>query len=313
MSKSKKLSCWVVTEGMAGTENQCVGIAEALNLEPDIKRISLKCPWSFLTPWLELEQSWSFSPALNGPWPDLVLASGRKAIAAARYIKKKSPQTVTVFVQDPRVSSSQFDLVIAPSHDPISGDNVIKTIAAPNRITDARLREATHNFPALSALPGPRIAVLIGGNSKAHTLTPERMREIAAQLKGLSGALMVTTSRRTGAENEAILKQALAGTDAYIWDGHGDNPYFAMLGLADVILVTNDSASMLSEAATTGKPVYMIKLEGGRKRIDQMQRNLIEHGALREFNGALEQWTYSPLRDAQLAAEAIRAYIGKHE
>src|SRR5690606_35837697 len=126
--------------------------------------------------------------------------------------------------------------------------------ASPNRVTAQKLADARARFPQLGALKKPLVAVLVGGDSKAHRLTRPVMEKMAAQLGSLDAGLMVTASRRTGPENESILRAALSGKDAYILNGTGENPYFAMLGYADYIVVTSDSVSMLSEAATTGKP-----------------------------------------------------------
>lgn len=306
-NNTKSPVCWVVTEGMAGTENQCLGVAEALGLAPDIKRIGLKEPWKTLSPYLGFECACSFTPTLEPPWPDLLIASGRKSVAASRYIKRMSGgKTFTVQIQDPRISSRHFDLLAVPEHDPARGENVIVTIASPNRITSSKLAVARGEFSQFSALPSPRIAVLIGGTSKAYTMTPAIMEKLVARLKTLKGGLMITTSRRTGAENERRLRESLKNSGHFIWDGHGPNPYFGMLAWADFILVTADSASMLSEAATTGKPVYMIELEGGTKRLNAMQENLIRHGAVRRFDGHLEEWDYKPLNDARKIADEIR-------
>ena len=303
----KTTSLWIVTEGLAGTDNQALGVAEALGLEAELKHVTLKQPWRALSPYLGLEHARIFTPALQAPWPDIALFGGRKSIAAARYIKHQSPQTLCVFLQDPRIHPSEFDLVIAPAHDDVNGSNVVKTIAAPNRITPALLKQAAEGFPDLNALPAPRIAMMIGGNSKAHRFTEVRARALAEQLKVMDASLMITFSRRTPLACEFIMRDALR--DHFIWDGSGDNPYFAMLALADTLMVTEDSASMLSEAASTGKPTYMIPLAGGGRRIAKMQDTLITHGAVRRFEGVIESWTYTPLRDAALAAEAIRAYM----
>lgn len=301
----KAMNCWVVSEGMAGTQNQCIAVAEALGVACDVKTITLRQPWKMLSPYIGFECAATFSPALNPPWPDLVIASGRKAIAASRYIKRMSGgQSFTVQIQDPRIDPENFDLVAIPHHDPTRGDNVIITDASPNRITDALLGEAASAFPAFTSLPAPRIAVLIGGSSKAYTMSEAVTRRLAAQLKALDGSLMITPSRRTGATNEAILRDTLP--DAFIWDSAGENPYFGMLAAADFILVTADSASMISDACTTGKPVYMIDLEGGHPRIDKLHKHLIDRGVLRVFEGRLDRYTYEPLRDAQkIAADII--------
>ncbi|MCC6598147.1 MAG: mitochondrial fission ELM1 family protein [Alphaproteobacteria bacterium] len=310
-SNIKPPICWIITEGMAGTENQCLGVAEALGLAPDIKRITLREPWKTLSPYLRFESAPSFTPALQPPWPDLLIASGRKSIAASRYIKRMSEgKTFTVQIQDPRISARHFDLLAVPEHDPTRGENVIVTTATPNRITATKLAVAREEFRAFSALPAPRIAVLIGGTSKAYTLTPTIMESLVARLKKLEGGLMITASRRTGAENEQLLRDSLKDSGHFIWDGQGKNPYFGLLAWADFILVTADSASMLSEAATTGKPVYMVDLEGGTKRLNAMQENLIRSGAVRRFSGTLEEWDYEPLNDSRKIALEIQKRMG---
>lgn len=305
---SQKITCWVVTEGIAGTENQCLGVAEGLGIEPEIKRITLHQPWKALSPYLGFECAATFSPALSAPWPDLVIASGRKAIAASRYIKRMSPKTFTVQIQDPRVSPDQFDLVAVPAHDPLArsgrGENVLVTTAAPNRITPAKLDQAKKDWAQFKALKKPRIGVLIGGTSKAYTMSREVTEKLAGQLAALDADLMITASRRTGEENTRILKDALSGH--YFWDGTGNNPYFGILAWADFLLVTADSASMLSEACTTGKPTYLIPMDGGHPRIDKLHENLRQSGGLRDFDGLLTEWDYEPLNDAQKIATEIR-------
>jgi mitochondrial fission protein ELM1 len=307
VNSGKKTICWVITEGIAGTENQCLGVAEALGIEPDVKRIKLRQPWKILSPYIGFESGNSFLPKLEGPWPDIVIAGGRKAIAAARYIKKSSNgKTFTALIQDPRIATDQFDLVAVPAHDPSRGSNVIVTTASPNRVTPERLKKAKEQFASLETLRRPRIAVLVGGSSKAYRMTSGIMKKLAGQLKEIDGGLMITTSRRTGAQNEKILRDALKDSNVYIWDGKGENPYFGFLAWADYILVTADSASMLSESCTTGKPVYMIPLEGGSKRLNKLHENLLQAGVLRIFDGHLESWTYEPLRDAQKVAGEIK-------
>lgn len=308
-------SCWIVTEGMAGTENQCLGVTDALGIMPVVKRVGLTEPWRTLSPWLGFERTSSFSgDDLLPPWPDLLIASGRKSIAVSRYVKKQSKgRTFTVQIQDPRCAPSDFDLVAVPAHDSMRGPNVIVTDAAPNRITQVRLAEAREDFSNLfSALRTPRVAVLVGGNSQAYKMTPAIMSDLAAALHDLSKTmgLMITTSRRTGASNQETLRQALTGTDTYIWDGQGRNPYLGMLAWADYIAVTADSVSMISEAATTGKPVYMIPLLGGSRRFGRFHSSLLARGIIRLFEGRLQSYSYPPLSDAVDIAREIRSRWG---
>jgi hypothetical protein len=103
-----------------------------------------------------------------------------------------------------------------------------------------------------------------------------------------------------------LLEARLKGLNAFIWDGSGENPYFAMLGLADAIVVTADSVNMVSEAAATGKPVHVVPLEGGSKKFARFHRAMEEAGITRPFRGAIEQWTYRPPDDAACAAAVIR-------
>ncbi len=300
-------TCWIITEGIAGTENQCIGVANALGVAPVIKQIQLKQPWKMLSPYLGFERAATFSPALEAPWPELLITSGRKSIAASRFIKKASGgKTFTVNIQDPRINPKYFDLVAVPKHDPTRGANVITTLAAPNKVTDDKLDDAREQFSFFEDIKKPRVAVLIGGNSKAHKLTESIMQTLLLQLKSLDAGLMITASRRTGEGNTRMLQEQLKDTDAYVWDGTGENPYFGMLAWADYILVTSDSTSMLSDAGTTGKPVYMIALEGGGKRINTLHQNLKEAGVIKIFEGKLEQWRYQKLRDAEYIAEAIK-------
>lgn len=122
---------------------------------------------------------------------------------------------------------------------------------------------------------------------------------------------MITASRRTGAENALYLRGALKDRKTYFWDGMGENPYMGFLAWADAIAVTADSVSMLSEACTTGKPVYMIALEGQSRRLSLFHKAIVGRGMVRPFEGKIEQWSYPPLDDAGLVAQAIRTrYLG---
>ena len=314
MSIPQNPTVWVVTEGLKGTENQCLGIAEALGVVPVVKQVKLRQPWKALSPYLGLECALTFKDPLlasGETWPDILIASGRKSIAASRYIKKRSKgKTFTVQVQDPRIDPRQFDMVAVPEHDPTRGPNVVVTVATPNRITSQQLVAAHQEFnPVFSNFSYPCIAVLIGGSTKRHEFTQEEAKALADQLSPLKN-LMVTTSRRTGEENTKLLKSALAKNGNYFWDGVSSNPYMGMLAYADFILVTADSTSMISEAATTGRRVYVLPMKGLTPRQDQLVQNLKTYGAVRDFEGKFEKWTYPPLADAQAVAAQIRQKCG---
>ena len=116
--------------------------------------------------------------------------------------------------------------------------------------------------------------------------------------------------RRAGTENVAEQRRKLTKEGIFFWDGSGPNPYFGLLGLADAIVVTCESASMVSEAATTGKPVYVIDLDGGSRRFQRFHEMLREDGITRPFDGRLEQWNYALLDDTETVAAMVRQRLG---
>ncbi len=309
---------WVLVErGLTGTENQCLGVCDALGVTPVIKRFTLCNPWKTLTPYITAGIRRGYcGDELAAPWPDVLIAGGRKAAGVALWVKRASRgKTFTVCLQDPRARRGSFDLIAAPAHDPAQGPNVIKTVAAPNRVTPERLKAAKEKWePVLAHLPHPRVAVLVGGNSRAYSMDGMITGSLGESLKKLAGqgvGLMVTSSRRTGEGNRAILQAWLKDTGAYVWDGQsgpdgGGNPYEGFLALADAFIVTADSVSMPSEAAATGKPIYRVNLKGGGTRLNAFHANLDAAGITRPFRGQIEDWGYTPLNDAAIVAAEIR-------
>jgi len=310
MTDTKK-SLWIITEGLTGTENQCLGVAEAMGIVPIVKRITLRQPWKSLSPYLGFECAATFTSPLSPPWPDILISSGRKSIAASRYIKKQSKgKTFTIQIQDPRVNPKHFDLVAVPQHDPTRGVNIEVTIATPNRITPQKLVDAKKEFsPLFEKMNSPRIAVLIGGSTKKHIFTKDDANSLIQTLLPFKN-LMITTSRRTGDENTEIIKDSLETPTNYFYNNQSPNPYMGMLAWADIILVTADSTSMISEAATAGKPVYVLPMQGVTKRQLQLIENLKNYGAVRDFKSEIENWSYPPLADSLHIAYLIHQKCG---
>jgi len=311
----------VVTDGKPGMENQCLGLAEALGLTPVVKRVQLRSPWRQLSPYLRLGNRFAAGPngdPIRPPWPDLLIGTGRQSIAPSLTVRKLSHgRTFTVQIQDPQISPRNFDVVVVPRHDRLRGGNVLVTRGALHRVTPKILAEAGERFAAkLAHLPHPRIAVLIGGNNGVYALTPTIMGDVADKLAALArthgAGLMVTPSRRTGADNEAILRARLSGLPAEVWDGTGENPYFAYLSLADAVVVTCDSVSMTSEACSTGKPVYVIDLDGGSPKFRAFHEGLVKDGITRPFTGELDRWTYPTFDDTGDVAAEVRHRLLAH-
>lgn len=307
--------CWVLTNGMAGFETQALGIAEALGLVPQVKRVSPGAPYRWLAP----HGPAAPAPGIAPPWPDLLIASGRQSIPYARMIRRKSRgRTLTVILQDPRVSPRHFDLVWAPAHDRLEGPNVLSTLTSPHRLTRARLdTEAARIAAQVAHLPHPRLAVLLGGSNAVYTFSQDAAHRIGAQLAHLAdhvhAGLMVTPSRRTGEAQTRIIRDHLEGKSAIVWDGTGENPYFGFLGQADAVVVTCDSVNMVGEAAFTGKPVYIIELEGGSAKFRRFLEGMYAQGAARPFVGQLESWEYAPLNATHEIADAIRRCVAARQ
>ena len=308
-------TCWVVSDGKAGMEVQCVGLAEALGFEPEVKRIRVTRPWRWLAPRLIPNPLGAIDPrrdSLEPPWPDLLISSGRQAVAPALAVRKASAgRTFAVHIQNPAVDPARFDVVVAPRHDRLRAPNVIVTTGGLNRVTESRLAAAAVRYgPRFAALPRPLVAVILGGDSKVYRFPREIARRLGERLARLSrreqAGLLVTASRRTDAKVMAIIRRALAGRPAEIWDGNGDNPYFGFLALADAFVVTADSVNMVCEAATTGKPVHVVELKGGSAKFRRFHETLEEAGITRPFEGRLERWSYPALRDTERAAAEVR-------
>jgi mitochondrial fission protein ELM1 len=308
---------WVLHDGKAGMASQALGLAEATGFPFVEKPLGIRPPWRALPPLLwpwPLSAAGGAAAGLAPPWPDLVIACGRNAAMPALAIRRAGgSRTVAAQIQDPGVGHGAFDLLVGPRHDRLRGARVLVTQGAVHRVTPARLAAARRQFPALSALPRPLLAVLIGGSNRAYCLTLSRLAEIAEAVAGMlaatGGSAVVTPSRRTGAAGEALLRRRLAGLPATIWDGSGNNPYFAYLAYADAFLVTADSVSMISEAAATGKPVHILDLPGGDAKFARFHAAMRAAGITRPFRGCLESWSYAIPDDTGRAGAHLRALV----
>ena len=309
------MRCWVVTAGLAGMVNQALGLAEAVGFAIEEKRVSVRPPWRFLPAraWIKPFASLSGdSDPLAPPWPDLLIGCGRLSVPLSVAVRRASGgRTFTVQLQKPSLPVHNFDLVVPPRHDGLKGENVIATRGALNRVTPARLEaEARRLRSSLAHLPRPLIAVLLGGSNAVYRFTPRAAAELGDKLArlgaGAGAGLAVTPSRRTDSRAQAALERRIEDVPSVIWDGGGENPYFGYLGLADAVVVTCDSISMVSEACTTGKPVYVFELEGGSAKFRAFHEGLRRDGLTRPFEGRLEHWSYERLNDSELVAAEVR-------
>jgi len=316
--RSEPLSGLVISDGRRGIENQALGLAEAVARlrRAEITRQTVDSGTAFkaASPTLQFAlKSKTSDYGLTGPPPDFAIGCGRQAIAPLLVLKKAAPDCFTAYIQDPRLDLSRFDLVIAPEHDGLTGPNVETMIGSPNRIIKAEIAGHTIKFSdRLDAMPLPRAALLIGGNSKTHKLTPtiHDIHLAAAQTlieKGLS--LLISTSRRTPkfAQN-GWSELAQNHEDVWLYDGTGPNPYIAFLGGAEFIFVTEDSTNMLTEAASTGKTVFRLPMQGKAGKFQTLYDRLEARCHIGRFAGNLTPHDYEPLNETARIAEKFWAH-----
>jgi uncharacterized protein len=305
---------WVLHDGKAGMASQALGLAEATGFSFIEKRLRVYFPWTCLPPRLWFLALAATEPRLSPPWPDLVIGCGRNTAMPALAIRRASGgRTLAAQIQDPGVGRSEFDLLVVPEHDRLRGPRVIVTRGAVHRVTRARLAAERGRFPALAASPRPILSVLIGGANRAYRLTLRRLGEIADAVAGVlrtrGGSALVTPSRRTGAAGIELLRGRLENLPAAIWDGCGENPYFAYLAMADAFMVTADSVSMISEAAATGNPVHILDLDGGNAKFARFHLAMQAAGITRPFSGQIESWRYPIPDDTARAGAALRELV----
>ncbi len=313
---------WVLPDGRPGNASQCLGVAEALGLPYQVKKLGYT--WAVvldnrLRGATLIGIDAATRATLTPPWPDLLITAGRRAAPVARYVKKQSGgRTFLVQLMHPTHHEREFDLIAVPHHDrrPPAG-NILTITGAPHHVTPAKLTAAAETWrERLAGIPGPRLAVMIGGafgrKPLPVALALEMVRQVSATANRLGGGIFLTTSRRTPADVVAALPNAITcPAYCHFWTPEAENPYFGFLALSDATVITGDSVSMLCEATVTERPVYILSPPGlARRRQALLQDRLIELGHARHFEtlseGTLPPGPYQPLNAAHDIAAAIR-------
>lgn len=298
----------MLADPRAGTANQALGIAERLGVPSRVVELA----WSA---WARVPWPWPTVAGLDAaararivpPWPRLVISAGRRSAPVALWLGRRGVRTV--HAMRPGFGAARFDLLVLGRHDrPRPAPNVMEIVGACHRVSAAVLQRARVEWAELAALPGPRVAVLVGGPVRAEGLDRETAAHLIPRvLERFPGAsLLVTTSRRTGDEAAALIAAALADRPhrLFRWGDAGPNPYLGYLALADAIVVTGDSVSMLAEACATAAPVFVATRERGRH--ERMIASLIAAGRVRPLDEPAPP-TITPLDEAARVATAIRA------
>lgn len=285
--------------------SQAEGVAEALDRPFESVVVRPRAPWS----WLPAHRQppgllrYGLKGRLPQPWPDVLISCGRRSAPVSVAVRRAAGgRTFTVHVQNPLTPVRCFDLVVPMAHDGLAGPNVVATHAALHGITPEKLAAAGAEWR--ERLGGLSVAVMLGGRSRSHRFTRQTLDKLASGLAALEEDIAVTPSRRTQPDVVDALKARLPR--AWFWDGTGGNPYLGMLALARHVVVTEDSVSMVSEAISTGKPVYVAQMAGRSRRLARFHDSLLSQGVVRVFDGRLGEWRYEPVNETPRIAAEVR-------
>jgi len=303
----------ILSEPLAGLQAQAIGLAEAARLPHELRALTPRPPWSWVAAKLWPRPLAAVADSLRGPLPNLLIACGGMGAAVAAALRKGGRRVVQV--QHPRLDPNRFDLVVVNHHDGLTGPNVVVTRTALHRASPQRLAEAAAAWrDRFAHLPRPLVAALVGGSSGSYRLDTQVAARLAGELADMMQrdqvGLALTPSRRTDPAALRMLRQALEPRGAWIWDGTGENPYYGMLALADAIVVTQDSVSMISEAAATTAPVMIAALPGRSRRQAVFLQGMLAEDRVRWFQGRFATWNVAPLDDTPLAAAELHRRLG---
>ena len=267
---------WLLLDDRPGHTTQVIGLAEALGWPYEAKELRFT-PLNRLSNRLlgasRLSLDKRPSSALTPPWPDLVIAMGRRTAPIARWVKRQSGGRTRLvqFGRKAANAADDFDLAVTCVHFQLPPHpKRLDLLLPPTQVTPGRLQQAAGHWADLfGEAARPRVALLVGGTTAHHRLTAATAERMAAEMQafaeGLGGSLTCVTSRRSGAAVEAALRRGAAAAELHCWRrGQHENPYLGYLALADVLVVTGESESMLAEAADAAKPLYIYPIPARR-------------------------------------------------
>lgn len=311
-------NAWTLSDGHAGNVRQSLAMALAMAL-PDVREWTLhaRVPWRWLSPRCLPGAGRAFgddfAQAIATP-PLVAIGCGRQAALATRLLRQRGARAVQIL--DPRIATRHWDVVVAPEHDDLRGENVITLLGSLHPVDDLWLAAARRQFAGFVQLPQPRTAVLVGGTSAHAAFDVAAMSRwldaLATHIAHEGGSVLATASRRTPEPARASLRAALGKLPGVVWcdDRDGANPYAGLLGWADRIVCTADSVNMLSEAAATNVPVFVAGIDalGGRPR--RFVDSLLAVGRVHPSDDALAPFPVTPLRETARVAAEVRTRLG---
>ena len=306
-----ELKAILLTQGMHGMISQVEGLAKALSLSYKHQTIKLKPFWNFIPP--------KISPISENLIKDkfvcdskILISCGRKSVIPSIALKRRLGKEIfTIHIQNPKVSFNHFDLIICPEHDNIKGENVITTTGAIHYLTKKEIKENS-NYLELQEEKKKLVAFIIGGPNKYYAYTEKTIHRTFNKIKTLftpdKYRIIIIPSYRTP---EKVIKIAF---DTFSSNHHvvkqvDKSAYLSALGISDYIVVTCDSTSMISEAAVTGKPVYIAMMQSIKNnyRFKRFYNKLYELGITRELKDNVDTWSYEKLNEVDRITPLIKS------
>ncbi len=315
MSKLKGL---LLTEGMHGMVSQVEGLAKALDLDFIHEKIELNNFWKFLPPKVTPAKSFVFKNKLEEHF-NIVISCGRKSVIPSIYLKKKHKnKIINIHIQDPKVSLKNFDFVVVPEHDGLTGNNVLTTKGAIHYLTKDELVLSQDYLKSKIDPKKKIVSFIIGGPNKYYSYDDNVMDKVFLNIKKKfiqnNYQAIIIPSMRTP---EKIIENAKNYFDnnQIIIPSVDKKAYLSSLQLADHIVVTCDSTSMISEASLTGKPIYVAQMPAIKKnhRFKDFFELFESLNIIKNLGTPLEVWNYQKLDETQRISSYIKDKIEKHD
>jgi len=312
-----ELKALLLTQGMHGMVSQVEGLAKALGLSYKHQKIELKSFWNLIPP--------KISPISENLVKNkfvcdckIIISCGRKSVIPSIALKKRlGNQIFNIHIQDPKVSFEHFDLIVSPEHDRLKGENIINTTGAIHYLTKKEINDSSKYLGIEKDKRKELVAFIIGGPNKYFNYSEKQIHELFNKVKTLftpdKFKIIVIPSYRTP---EKILKIAFNtfSINHHVVKNIDKKAYLSALAISNYIVVTCDSTSMISEAAMTGKPVYIAMMKSFKPtgRFKKFYSQLKDLGITRELEDRVESWSYNSLNEVNRIAPIVKAKMKKH-
>ena len=307
-----KLKGILLTQGMHGMISQVEGLAKALDIDFTHHTVELNNFWKLIPPKLT-PISQRVYKKINQTEFDLIISCGRKSVIPSIHLKKNSKKKIlNIHIQDPKVNFSHFDFIVAPEHDFIRGQNVINTKGAIHYLTDGEIIKNKDYLSSFIKKDQRKICSLIlGGPTKYYEYSSENLKNIFSNLNNFlkknDFQLIVIPSMRTP-KNSINFAKDYFGKNHTIIDNVDKKAYLSALSISESIVVTCDSSSMISEAALTGKPIYVANIlpKKNDRRLKEFRNLFRKLNIIRNLGELEENWSYQKLDETNRVAKIIK-------